>query len=492
MNASPASQFFRLTMLLVLYCTHAIAQDASSSPYSRYGIGDIQSAGVSQNLGMGGVNIALYNAYGLNYSNPAAYARLQLTTFDAGVNAGFMKMKSTEKAQSQSDVSLGYFAFAFPIKIKKSAIGFGLVPLSNVGYTINDKLTNSLGNPELHVYEGRGGLHQFFLSTGFTPFKKLTAGVSASYIFGNVIQERRVEFSDGTFLNTSLLDTRDQRGFYFTFGLQYTLDSLKISPSDSIRDFKHRLEVLEDSLEQFERKRGAIDPADSALVFQLKAKLLETEKIKDAIKERHQKGEWSLVAGLTVSPGASLNARRSVVASTFRYLDPMTQQQVLIKDTSYYTSGEPGTVTLPMGYGFGLALRKGNQWVISSDIRLQNWTTYRSFGETDSLANSYRISAGVQYVPDERGFKSFWKQAQYMAGLHYANTFLQLRGNQLAEVGISAGMGIPIRRGLTTIRFMGEVGKRGTTDAGLLEENYVRFTVGFSLNDRWFIKQRYD
>ena len=491
MQTSRSSQFIFLILFVLCY-TKGVAQDASSSPYSRFGIGDIQAAGVTQNLGMGGVNIAMYHPLGLNYSNPAAYGRLQLTTFDAGVNASLMELKSTQKVQSNSDVSLGYFAFAFPLKSRKAGMGFGIVPLSNVGYKINDLQTNSLGNPELHVYEGSGGLHQFFLSTGFTPFRNLTAGVSASYLFGSINQERRVEFNDASFLNTRLLDTRDQRGFYYTFGLQYTLDSLRISPSDSVADVNHKLEVAEDSLEMLQHNLKKGVSTDTSRISALQIRMEELEKINRSIHVRHQRGEWNLVAGFTFSPGSSLNAERSVIANTFRYLDPFTKEQIVVKDTLYYSTAESGSIRLPLGYGFGLALRKGNQWIIASDFRLQNWSTYRSYGQSDSLANSYRASLGLQFTPDERGFNSFWNQVNYMAGFHYSNSFLQLRGNQLKEMGISAGLGIPIRRGLTTIRLMAEAGKRGTTDAGLLEEKYFRFTFGFSLSDRWFIKQRYD
>ena len=37
-----------------------------------------------------------------------------------------------------------------------------------------------------------------------------------------------------------------------------------------------------------------------------------------------------------------------------------------------------------------------------------------------------------------------------------------------------------------------EIGQRGNRTTSLLRENYVRFTVGFSLSDIWFIKRKYD
>jgi len=37
-----------------------------------------------------------------------------------------------------------------------------------------------------------------------------------------------------------------------------------------------------------------------------------------------------------------------------------------------------------------------------------------------------------------------------------------------------------------------ELGKRGTTNAGLIQENYFNLFVALSLNDKWFVKRRYE
>jgi len=37
-----------------------------------------------------------------------------------------------------------------------------------------------------------------------------------------------------------------------------------------------------------------------------------------------------------------------------------------------------------------------------------------------------------------------------------------------------------------------EIGKRGTTDQNLVKENFVNFQLSLSLNDRWFIKRKYN
>ncbi|MFM2207523.1 MAG: hypothetical protein RL213_1498 [Bacteroidota bacterium] len=471
-------------LFLSLAAYRSDAQTTTSSPYTRFGIGDVQGDGIMQTLGMGGTGIAATSGLSVNFCNPAAYGRLQSTLFESGFKGDFVRLKDGTADRMNNSVSFGYLALAFPVKSGKAGFGFGILPYSSVGYSLKDSDFPSTVEGETHTYAGSGGLHRLFLSAGATLAKNLTAGFASSVIFGQIIQDRRVEFSDPNYLNTRLTDTRSNQGFKFDFGLQYTFDSLRISPSDSVMDYRRKHESLRDSLRQIDKS--------GALGLEVKAEIKRLRHAESAVAGRRQRGGWNLTAGLVFQPSMSIRSERSLLSETFRYLDASTREQVVVKDTTYYSTGEKSSLKLPMGVGFGLSMRQGNRWLVGTDLRLQNWSEYRSFGESDSLADSWRLSAGMQFLPDERGFKSGLKKLQYMAGLHYSRTFLQLNGSQLNETGLSLGIGLPVRRSLSTIRFMGEVGKRGTVDSGLLEENYFRFTINFTLNDKWFIKHRYD
>jgi len=37
-----------------------------------------------------------------------------------------------------------------------------------------------------------------------------------------------------------------------------------------------------------------------------------------------------------------------------------------------------------------------------------------------------------------------------------------------------------------------EFGRMGTTNQNLIEENYIRFVLGISLKERWFVKKKYN
>ena len=77
----PLSRTFLL--LGILFTINA--QGQINSPYSRYGIGDLYVGRPVAAKAMGGVASAYSDPLNINFINPASYSRLQLSTFDVGL-----------------------------------------------------------------------------------------------------------------------------------------------------------------------------------------------------------------------------------------------------------------------------------------------------------------------------------------------------------------------------------------------------------------------
>lgn len=495
---SRINKFFYILLFSVgiLISSDVFSQNSSSSPYSRYGLGDLLFSGFSKNLGMGGIGQGVNHSLNLNPLNPASYSTLWLTTYEAGVNMTFQELATTKLTQNTNTSSLAYFAFGFPVKSKKWGMGFGLLPYSNVGYSEKEVRTDNLFVPETHTYEGSGGLNQFYLTNGFSLAKNFSAGVTASYLFGVLNQDRKVEFSDLSYFNTNISHSNSLGWFHFNFGLQYTFDSLRIAPSDSLRSIDKQLKENRDSIRTLDKSIATLSEGEE------KTKLLNQRILLDSlmnigrtnrasVKSRLTKSDWDLTFGFTIAPGTDLRARQSVLAYNFKYLTE-DKDQIIIRDTISDTHSAEGKVHLPLSAGLGFTMKKGNRWLFGSDFSIQQWSDFTSFGIADSLVDSWKVSLGGQFTPNDRAIKAYWKQIQYRLGLHYAKSFLELNNTHIDEMGLALGFGFPIRRAGTTVQLTAEAGKRGTTKNNLIEENYYRFTLGFSLNDRWFIKPKYD
>ena len=88
--------------------------------------------------------------------------------------------------------------------------------------------------------------------------------------------------------------------------------------------------------------------------------------------------------------------------------------------------------------------------------------------------------------------KSFFKAVNYRIGGHYSNTYLTLDNEQIKDIGISFGFGIPARKSRTKINIGFEAGKRGINEFGLLQENYYIINMNFNMADIWFIKRKFN
>jgi hypothetical protein len=459
--------------------TNLVAQTANSSPYSRYGIGDIGGKGYGQNFAMAGTSIAVQNdsapLYFINSNNPASYSNVYLTAAELGVTGNRMQLQSTSSKKTINNASLAYLTLAVPVK-KWWGAAVGLIPYSSVGYKVSDhKEINNVG-PVDFLYEGSGGVNQFYVGNGIKPlyglanmyskskryqrlkeqglneknyqilkrkksWQALSIGVNASYMFGNIDNIRRsiVPASYQGFDVRSGTTTRIG-GAYLDYGLQYayTIDSLRG------RDLKENVKIL---------------------------------------------------VGATFANQANLNAK--VDSLSYTYISPYGYD--IVRDTIQNIEGTKGKVTFPLSLGFGFGIKKGDRFLIAADYRTQNWSSYKIFGKTQNLKNSTQISIGGQFIPNPKasGKGTYPQRIIYRAGARYANTPLELKNTQLKEYSVTFGLGLPVGRNFLLQNFsmvnIGiELGQRGTTVNGLIKEQFVRATLGFTINDKWFVKPKFD
>jgi len=200
------------------------AQSIINSPYSRYGLGELQYAGFVNNIPIGGIYNALQNdttaPFFINPSNPASHASIRLTAFDFGLKSNTTQLETTDKKFTSHQSALSYMALAFPAS-KWWGASFGLLPYSNVGYKIYDKREQDSIGTVNYSYEGEGGINQVYLGNGFK-VKNFSAGVNIAYLFGDLAYFSRDSFPKASnYLNTKRSQTTRVSDMHYTFGLQY-------------------------------------------------------------------------------------------------------------------------------------------------------------------------------------------------------------------------------------------------------------------------------
>jgi hypothetical protein len=157
-----------------------------------------------------------------------------------------------------------------------------------------------------------------------------------------------------------------------------------------------------------------------------------------------------------------------------------------------------------MNLGVGLAYISHDKYTFAIDYRWQQWSAARFFGVNDSLIDSQTLSAGIQIVPDPYRQHKYLKMVNYRLGGHYTQSYLNIRGQKINDVGLSFGLGLPIRKpdkseftGIRrklppVINIAVEIGQRGTQNKNLIKESYIQFSLNFSLYDIWFVKRKFN
>ena len=195
----------------------------------------------------------------------------------------------------------------------------------------------------------------------------------------------------------------------------------------------------------------------------------------------------SLNLGVVYQPATQVRATKDVTfASQVSGARAPVPGQDIVSD-------ERRDVRLPQKLSAGLSIDQYLKYTIGVDVTYQAWEEFESYetGQNEGMQNSFGLSAGGQFIPNASSINSYLARVAYRLGGHYRNLPFAVNGQQITEFGIDFGLSLPVSN-LSSINLAFEIGNRGTTEQGLIRENYARATLGVTFNDRWFIRRKFD
>ena len=462
------------TCFLLLTGLNSIeAQD--NSPYSRYGLGNINPNTNIFNRGMAGIsagysdqpsenfdNPAVASIYPtINFRNPASYSRFYMkkeersnkseygrVLLDMGINFDNRTLREPNNPIRFTS-SNGYFSYVqLGVPIKRNwGFVMGLRPLTKISYKIErrerlyDPNTNLPIDSAMTEFNGDGGAYLLHTGTGFA-FGNLSLGVNAGYMFGKKdYSTRRTFINDTVAYSRSNHETLSTFGnVYFEGGIQYRIDLNKT-----------KTKYLQ---------LGAFGNLEQKITT-------KTDFIRETYTKFPDNGDYRLDS---------------------------VSEQLGVKNTMIY----------PSSFGAGFVYEKladvnNVGWLFGVDYIKTNWDNYRFNGLKDSVRSNWQLRIGGQIRPSlkQAKYKNF---VTYRAGVYFGEDYIYLN-NKIPELGITAGITLPVanlkdptrrfRTQYTVINIAAEYIKRGNNNNSL-RENMFRISVGFSLSDIWFTKRKYD
>jgi hypothetical protein len=418
-----------VAVALLLPAFAATAQVKISSPYSLFGIGNLYGVSSQMNMAIGGAATAFSSPYFINPANPASYMAFDTNSF---VFDGAFNLRSGTLNTTETSQKTRFGTLSnlyFGFPVTKWwRTSLGLMPYSQVGYEMQGNQVIENIGKVVTNYSGNGGLNKAYFGNAFSPIKHLSIGVNMSYLFGNIVKQRAVTFPDSA-----------------TFANTMVKSTARLSKVNF----------------------------DLGLLYRINLK----------------EGRF-LQLGLTFNPKQTIDGNAEKI--TYSYTYDYAQNIEHIKDTVSYESGENGLVTLPTAIGGGIMFGTTNRWFATADVNWQKWSEFRYLGNNPGLQNNLRISLGGQYRPSPVDIGKYYERINYRAGFRFEQSYLELQNKRINDFGISFGVGLPMKKSKSTMNIAVELGTQGTTENGLIKENYMRLTIGTSLQERWFLKRRFN
>ena len=204
--------FKKIFIVLAFAISAPIWGQGTTSPYSFFGIGNLNFRGTVENRLMGGVS-TYSDSIHVNLLNPAGLAQLKLVNYSIAGSHKFNTLSTATDSERATTTSLDYMAVAFPMG--KFGGAFGLLPLTSSGY----KLENIDGQNTTQ-YTGSGGMNKVFFGLGYSITPELSIGAEGNYNFGK-ISNNAVTFQEDIQLGTEENNQSDLLGLSMNLGVQY-------------------------------------------------------------------------------------------------------------------------------------------------------------------------------------------------------------------------------------------------------------------------------
>ncbi len=447
---------YRSFLLACLLFSVLAIQAQENSPFSRYGLGDLYPQQTIAGRAMGSISAAFTSSQAINTLNPASYGNIGLVTYDIGISIDQRTLQSANPAATYSSANFlpSYVLIGSPISAaKKIGIVFGFKPTARINYSVENVTRTSVDSLQT-LYQGTGGLNQAIIGIGKrwgsdSSRVNISIGFNTGYEFGRKQISTIINYINDTlaFNKSDFSTTTSYGGLFFNPGIMVS--------------------------------------------FLLGTEVNKLTKLKE---------QYLLRLGASGTFQHNLNANQNYIAESFNY---DANGAIVPIDTIKLQNDISGKIIVPVTYNAGFMLAKYmpifgvNKWAVSMDYSAGKWSSYRFYGQPDQVVNSWMVHAGAEVTPDPSS-NGLFNRSTFRAGFYTGTDYINADGNGYKVTAFTLGFGFNLRKfrtsynnQFTLINTAIEFGKRGT-GVNNITENFLKFSLGLSLSDIWFIKHKYD
>lgn len=428
---------WRRVSIFIIAISFAISgawgQSNANSPYSIFGLGDLNSDGYIQNPEYGGASTALLQKNIINFGNPAAYRAIDSMRFviDFAFDGNFKHISDENTSTTARDMNFSYYAVGFRAT-PWWHLSFGLTPMSNRNYRIGIN-TSEHNITSKTYYIGTGNLNQVYLGSSFSILPNLSIGVNLKYLFGVLTETKTILFPVEPYMyNTQEGYNRRIQDFGISTGLLYT----------------HNLS-----------------------------------------------GDRKLNFGLTYDPKMKISFTEDYLfgSTTDGNLENIDDNE--ITDTTDYYEDVNRFFHLPHSFSFGVSYSEHLKRTATFAVDYSLWEEPENSNISSNVTefqNSFRVSGGYDFTPKWNSATSYFKRSTYVFGAFFEQQYMKVNDQNIHAFAVSAGIKMPIRRVNGIMNLGLEFGQKGMLKENLIRENYIKLNLKFNFREVWFFERKFD
>jgi hypothetical protein len=210
-----------------------------------------------------------------------------------------------------------------------------------------------------------------------------------------------------------------------------------------------------------------------------------------AMYQRKINAKLDVYGSLVYTPESNLSSKNTRINSTVLYSDLFDPQNVDVSEAIESRN----TIKMPTKIAIGFGIGQSKKWMLGNELTFQQSSKFGNrYNDLVNVKykNAFKYSVGGYYIPNYTSFSNYFKKITYRGGFRYEQTGMVIKNENINDYAFTAGLGLPLGGAFSNLNVGVEYGRRGTAKALLIEENYTNVVLSLSLNDRWFIKRKYD
>jgi hypothetical protein len=396
--------------VLCICCVKGMAQ-GNFSPYSQFGIGDLDENYYNRTSGLANTGLAYRSNRFLINNNPAALSALtnQYLVVEMGIRGSLINYygQPVNPTSNQSG-DITFRKLSLGIKLSKHwGSSIGLTPFATQNYEFNvpADLGTISGQTANNFFSGHGSVNKVYWANSYDLFNHISIGIDAGYLFGQLNQKNTLQnfIAGPTLISTT--NNISLSNLYMRYGLQLY---------------------------------GKIG--------------------------KH----WEYSVGGTFSPRTDLFAEAT--------RQSLNSDSVPVANETLSRSYQP----IPMSYGAGISLTRNQKYTFLADYKHEDWGSIKQqMTNGYAFINSDKASAGFEISKKKILYNSRVEVSYFQAGMYYGDTYLQVYGQPIRDMGATLGFGInTVKNPLSPFAYniVLQYGVRGTQANNLIQEKYTNVT----------------